>query len=253
MSLREVAERADIAVNTIREIEAGRGTMDRVHRLAGVVAPRAQAKALKNGSDRNGFVTVGWVADRNRHRADYYPSPAPIVRLLLDHEEFDKAQSVLEPTVGQARVIERILRERGFVDVTCFDLHGEGHERRDFFDIHEPYHTIITNPPFRLHREFIRHAKQIATHKIALLLPLNYLTGVGRHQDIWTDPEFPLARVYVMNRGIDFIGSDPHADAFRPSQMYCCWFTFERGHTGPPTLHWIDNNKHVERIRRPVG
>ena len=249
ISLRDAAGRAEIAVNTIREIEAGRGTLDRVRRLAGVIAPKARAKAIKDGSNRNGIAVVGWVADRVRRRADYYPSPAPIVRLLLDHEEFERSQKVLEPTVGQARVIERILRERGFTDVVCFDLHGEGCERRDFFDITEPYHTIITNPPFRLHREFIQHAKRIATNKIAFLLPLNYLTGAGRHDDIWTDADFPLARVHVLNRGIDFIGSDPHADEFRSSQLYCCWYIFQRGHQGAPTLHWIDNNKHVERKR----
>ena len=170
--------------------------------------------------------------------------------LLLDHEEFERTQRVLEPTVGQARVIERILLERGFTDVVCFDLHGKGHEQRDFFEITDHFHTIITNPPFRLHREFIQHAKRIATHKFAFLLPLNYLTGSGRHDDIWTDPDFPLTRVHVLNRGIDFIGSDPHADHFRSSQMYCCWYIFVRGHHGPPTLHWIDNHKHVERKGR---
>ncbi|WP_246167396.1 hypothetical protein [Sphingomonas piscis] len=178
---------------------------------------------------------------------DYYPSPAPVVRLLLDHEAFDRDVPILEPTVGHARVIERVLRERGFMNITCFDLHCEGDERRDFFEITEHYHTIITNPPFRLHREFIAHAKRVATHKIAMLLPLNYLTGAGRHEDIWTDSDFPLARVHVLNRGIDFIGSDPHADQFRSSQMYCCWYVFERQHRGPPTLHWINSHKHVER------
>ena len=249
LSLRRVSARAEIAANTIREIEAGRGTLGAVRRLAYVVAPRAQAKPITTGTNRGGIRVVGLVADRPRKPADHYPSPAPIVRLLLDHEDFDTNQPVLEPAVGQDRIIERVLRERGFKDVTCFDLHGEGNERRDFFEVTEPFHTIITNPPFSLHREFIRHAKRVATHKFAFLLPLNYLTGVGRHEEIWADCSFPLARVHVLNRGIDFLDSDPHADRFRPSQMYCCWFVFERGHAGPPTLHWIDSNKHVERKR----
>lgn len=250
LSLRSAAEQANISVNTVRQLEQGRGTLGPLHQLARVVAPRAQARAVKNGSNKRGIAVVGWVADRLRHRADYYASPAPIVRLLLDHEEFDRSEPILEPAVGEARVIERVLHERGYRTM-CSDLHGQGAERRDFFDIVEPHRTIITNPPFRLHREFIRHAKEVATDKFCFLLPLNYLTGAGRHDDIWTDPNFPLARVHVLNRGIDFIGSDPHADSFRSSQMYCCWYVFERIHVGPPTLHWIDSHQHVHR--REVG
>ena len=252
LSLRIAAERAEIAVNTVREIEAGRGTLEPLHRLTSVVAPRAQARPVKNGSNKNGIAVVGWVADRVRRRADYYASPAPIVRLLLDHEPFDRSHPILEPAVGEARVIEKVLLERGF-QVVCSDLHGQGEERRDFFDITEPHHTIITNPPFRLHREFIQHAKRIATHKFSFLLPLNYLTGAGRHADIWTDADFPLARVHVLNRGIDFLGSDPHAERFKASQIYCGWFTFERTHRGPPTLHWIDSNQLVERKGRDTS
>jgi transcriptional regulator with XRE-family HTH domain len=249
MSLRDAASRANLSVNTVREIESGRGTLGPLLKLARVVAPQARAKAIRNASNRRGLAVVGWRADLERHRADYYPTPAPIVRLLLDHEHFDRAKTVLEPTVGKARIIEQVLRERGFENVVCFDLHAEGAERRDFFDIAEPYHTIITNPPFRMHREFITHAKKIATHKIALLLPLNYLSGAARHAALWTDSKFPLARVHVLNRGINFLSSDPHADVFDTSQMYCCWFVFDRSHRGAPTLHWIDSHRHVARKR----
>jgi transcriptional regulator with XRE-family HTH domain len=245
-SLRDLSDRADVAVNTIREIEAGRGTLEPLRRLARVVAPQARAKAVKIGSNRNGLAVVGWIADRARRRADYYASPAPIVRLLLDNEHFDRALPILEPAVGEARVIERVLKERGF-NVVCSDIHGVGKECRDFFDIKEPHHTIITNPPFRLHREFIKHAKRVATHKFAFLLPMNYLVGAQRQFEIWSDSDFPLARVHVLNRGIDFIGSDPHSNRFKPSQIYCAWFIFERSHRGPPTLHWIDSHQHIER------
>lgn len=250
MSLRHAANTAEIAVNSVREIEAGRGTLGNLARLAKIVAPRARAFAVPGGFRGRGVITVGKRPTRLRHPSDYYPTPAAIVRLLLDHEEFDRTKTVLEPTVGDARIIERILYERGFKDVVCFDLQGDGTERRDFFDIQEPYHTIITNPPFSLHREFILHAKRIATHKIAFLLPLNYLTGALRHFELWTDVQFPLARVHVLNRGIDFISSDPHADRFHASQIYCAWFIFEKSHRGSATLHWIDSHQHVERKRR---
>lgn len=247
MTLREVAAQSKIAVNTIRQIEAGRGTLGPLLRYAASMRPNARVKPITSISNRRGLRVVGWRADKSKSPADYYASPAPIVRLLLDHEEFDQNQTILEPAVGEARVIARVLRERGFKDVVCFDLHGEGDERKDFFALTDQYHTIITNPPFSLHRQFIQHAKRIATNKIAFLLPLNYLTGSSRHEELWTDRTFPLAKVHVLNRGVDFIGSDPHADSFRPSQLYCAWFVFEKAHCGPPTLHWIDSNRLIER------
>ncbi|WP_338505048.1 helix-turn-helix transcriptional regulator [Sphingomonas kaistensis] len=249
LSLRAAAERAEIAVNTVREIEAGRGTLGPLHRLASVLAPAARARAVSEGHNRRGIAVVGWSSERVRRRADHYVTPAPIVRLLLDHEVIDRAHPVLEPAVGEARIIERVLLERGY-QVVCSDLHGRGDECRDFFDIHQQHHTVITNPPFRLHQEFIKHAKRIVANKFCFLLPLNYLVGAQRHSDIWSDPGFPLARVHVLTRGIDFVGTDPFADRFKPAQIYCGWFIFERQHRGPPTLHWMDSNPYVERIAR---
>ena len=251
LSLREAAARAALAVNTLRDVEQGKGSIVSLRRVAAALSPKARIVFAKNRSLAMGFVTVGRRTSRVTNSSDYYPTPAPIIRLLLDHEAFAKGDAILEPTVGEARSIERVLLERGYENVVCFDLHGQGHEQRDFFDINEHYHTIITNPPFSIHRPFIEHAKKVATHKIALLLPLNYLTGAGRHKAFWIDRRFPLARIHVLNRGIDFLASDPFSDCFRSSQLYCAWFIFERSHQGPPTVHWIDSHAHVVRKGLP--
>lgn len=190
------------------------------------------------------FPTVGGRRSPNRTLQDHYSTPAPIVGILLDNERFDG--SVLEPAVGEARVVERVLRERGYTDITCFDLAGEGPERRDFFDIDEQFDSIVTNPPFGQHVKFIVHAKKVARHKIAFLLPLNYLTGKARH-GIWLDRAFPLARVWVLNRGVNFLAGDPFAKHVQPSQLYLAWFVFERGHEGAPALSWLDSHALIER------
>ena len=252
LSLREAAWSAAVAVNTLREVELGRGSVDSLRRVCAALSPKARMIVADSRAQRKGFVTVGKRGARTRNDSDYYPTPAAIVRLLLDHEEFSREHTILEPTVGEARSIERVLMERGYNKIDCFDLTGSGDERRDFFDIGESYHTIITNPPFALHGQFIAHAKKIATHKMALLMPVNYLTGAGRHKALWLDRQFPLARVHVLNRGIDFLASDPLADRFHPSQMYCAWYIFEKSHVGHPTLHWIDSHSHIVRKRLPL-
>ena len=249
LSLREIAEQAKISVNTLRGLEGGSGSITSLLAVLRALAPLGEVRVVNLSQRRRALVTVARDPNPDRDPHDYYSTPPAITRLLLDHEEFDPEHPVLEPAVGEARAIDLVLKERGYSTV-CFDLNGTGAERRSFFDIEESYQTIVTNPPYRLHQEFILHAKRIAVSKIAFLLPLNYLTGASRYADLWTDRGFPLARVHVLNRGIDFRRSDPLADTFAPSQMYCAWFVFERGHQGPPHINWIDSNQWIARSTR---
>lgn len=242
-SIAEVAHLAGLAINTVRALEANGGTITSLSRLVTILAAKAAFEMVPHRPKRWRAVH-GW-SNPNRSLTDHYTTPAPIIRLLLDHEKFEG--SVLEPCVGEARVIEHVLFERGQNDVTCFDLAGKNAERRDFFDITEPYDAIVTNPPFKQHVAFIKHARTIARRKIAFLLPLNYLTGKTRHEEIWSHTDFPLARVLVMNRGVNFLTDDPFADRLLSSQLYCAWYVFERGHVGAPTVQWIDNHSLIER------
>jgi hypothetical protein len=79
------------------------------------------------------------------------------------------------------------------------------------------------------------------------MLPLNYLTGKQRHSEIWDDGQFPLARVLIMNRGVNFLTDDPFAERVMSSQLYCGWFIFDRDHVGPPTMTWVDNHALIAR------
>ena len=245
-SLRDAGHYAAISVNTVRNLETGTGSVPALIKLLAALSSNGRASVRDPKVKSRGLITVASRRDPNRDPNDYYATPPAIVRLLLDHEEFSREHPILEPAVGQARTIDKVLRERGF-ETTCFDVNGYGAEQRCFFDISERHHTIVTNPPFKLHLEFVRHAKQVATHKIALLMPLNYATGFQRHSELWNDTEFPLSRVHVLTRGIDFQRSDPTSDRFKASQMYMAWYVFEMAHVGPPHLNWIDNHAWVSR------
>lgn len=249
-SLRDVAASAGVCINTVREIEAGRGAVQSLAKIVTALVPGAQLRGGTTRIQRQGFITVGRRISDRHNPSDYFATPAPVTRLLLDHEPFDIEKPILEPAVGEARAIDRVLRERGHQTI-CFDLNGRGDERRDFLSLNERFHALITNPPFSLHLEFVAQAKRITDHKIALLLPLNYLTGAQRHAEIWEDREFPLARVHVLNRGVNFMKGDVHGDKFHPAQLYLGWFVFERGHVGPPHINWIDCTPWIERKRQP--
>lgn len=245
LSLTAVARAAGVSINTARNLERNRGSVGPLVKVAGIVAPRLRAEPVPVEEGKV-WRTVAGRPNRSRDPNDYYATPAPVVRLLLDHEEFDRTSSILEPCVGQARVIESVLRSEGFRNITCSDIAGDGAERQDFFDVADRHDVVLTNPPFRRHTEWIIHSKRIARHKIALLLPLNYLTGADRHNRIWADREFPLARVLILNRGISFLG-DPFAERLEATQLYCAWYIWDRMHVGPPAIHWIDNHAIMDR------
>jgi len=245
LSLAAVARTAGVSINTVRNLERNRGSVGPLIKVAGIVAPRLRAGPAPIETGKV-WRTVAGHPNRARDPNDYYATPAPIVRLLLDHEEFDRKSSILEPCVGKARVIETVLRAEGFERITCSDIAGNGTEQRDFFDITDHHDVVLTNPPFNRHVDWVVHAKRIARHKIALLMPLNYLTGADRHDRIWKDEEFPLARVLVLNRGISFMG-DPFAERLEATQLYCAWYIWDRAHKGPPAIHWIDNHAIMDR------
>jgi transcriptional regulator with XRE-family HTH domain len=107
LSLREVAARAGVSVNTVREIEAGRGAVSSLIRLVKAFAPHAHFRGGASRSQKTGFVTVGRRISQTHNPSDYFPTPAPITRLLLDSEEFSTDHEILG-----VRAIEKVLLNR---------------------------------------------------------------------------------------------------------------------------------------------
>ena len=59
LSLREAAARAALAVNTLRDVEQGKGSIVSLRRVAAALSPKARIVFAKNRSLAMGFVTVG--------------------------------------------------------------------------------------------------------------------------------------------------------------------------------------------------
>ena len=248
MTITGLASRAAIAPNTVRAIEAGGGTVETLAALIRTLSLRAMVRPVPVEPAREArFSSFVASPGRARDPLDRYATPLPIVRLLLDHEPLPAGCSILEPAVGEHRVIERALRERGFANIVCRDIEADNGEQQDFLAEQGRYDVVLTNPPFRLHVDFIKKAKQVARSKVIPLMPLTVLTGAERLRDVWQDSDFPLARAYILTRGVDFGTSDPMSPTFATSKMYVTWFVFERGHVGPPVLNWIDNDPWVRR------
>ena len=175
-----------------------------------------------------------------RKQTDFYETPYSLTRKFLDVEEFDKSLTVCEPACGKG-AITKVLKEYWNDNlVTAYDqevnfIWGEnGH-----------YDYIVTNPPFTTALQFINQAKIVARKKFAFLLPLSYLHGKARYDELYTDREYGLKKVYVFTR-YPMLGDELREDGkYRTGMMVYAWYVWENGYGGLPMIDWIDNNDDV--------
>ena len=176
-------------------------------------------------------------AQGQRKKSDFYETPYSMTSHLLRVEEFDKSLTVCEPACG-AGAISNILKKH-WDNVIAYDI------EKDFLLEYGNYDYIITNPPFSIAYEFVKKAKRIATKKFAFLLPLSYLHGKKRYDDIYMDKTYGLKKVYVFTR-YPMLGEPLRDDGkYNTGMMVYAWYIFENHFSGSPTIDWLDNNGDV--------
>lgn len=183
-----------------------------------------------------------------RNKNDYYQTPYSMTKQLLEVENFEG--KILEPSCGAGAIVKVLRDFKKSVDYCDlnneFSLTGVFKNFKDFInDDFDRYDNIITNPPFSLAKEFILKAKQIANNKIAMLLPLNYLHGVARYNEIYKDRKFPLKTVYVFCRyGLleDTVRED---GTYKAGMMVYAWYIWDKSYKGEPVIRWLNNNSYI--------
>ena len=176
-------------------------------------------------------------ATGKRRKSDFYETPYSITRKFLSVEKFDYDLTICEPACGAGAIV-KVLKENTD-NVIAYDI------EKNFLSETEQYDYIITNPPFSIAQEFILKAKQVAKKKFAFLLPLSYLHGKKRYDEIYCDREYPLKKVYVYTR-YPMLGEPLREDGkYNTGMMVYAWFVFEKDYRGSPVIDWIDNNDDV--------
>jgi hypothetical protein len=115
---------------------------------------------------------------------------------------------------------------------------GYGESRIDFLmeqRLLAPH--IITNPPFKLAEQFLRHALDLGAEKIAMLLRLAWLEGAERKKLF---DSTPIARVHVASRRISMARGGTDNGNGGGSMIAFAWFVWDRAHVGAPHLGWFD-------------
>lgn len=185
---------------------------------------------MKSKNNAQSIVGFG----RKREKNDFYPTPPSTTRALMEREKFDGI--VWECASGNGAMSKVIEQYNECISSDMRkdeDIYGE--KGVDFLKTNREVDNIITNPPYRLAEEFIKHALQCARKKVAMLLKLVFLEGVTRY-DLFQNT--PLKTVYVFCRRQRItIGGKEMKNS---SMIAYAWFVWDKSYTGKPTISWIN-------------
>ena len=177
-----------------------------------------------------------------RQLNNFYATHPSATADILREEVFDK--KILEPFCGVGSM-SKVIELHGH-EVASFDIVDRGYGAvADFFNTEftKGEYDIITNPPYENIISLVLRCLEICKNKVALLMPLRYLSGSNRYNELYK--KYPPVRVYVYQERIciaknaDF---KKYSYAGANMEMYA-WYIWERGHEGTTELRWISNKK----------
>ena len=166
---------------------------------------------------------------------DYYATEPKAVELLLQKEKFSSI--ILEPSCGEGH-ISRVLLDNGYA-VKSSDLIDRGFgEVKDFFEVDEFCGDIITNPPYKVALDFVKHSLDIIPegNKVAMFLKLQFLEGKARKEFY---KENPPKKIYVASGRLK-CAKNGKFEEFKSSAVAYAWFVWEKGYQGSPEIDWIN-------------
>lgn len=192
---------------------------------------------------RGSIFTGGTGGVHVRQKDDFYATPAHTVKALLDNYPL-KGNVILEPACGMGH-ISKVLKEY-YPDkkIISTDLvyRGYGEGGIDFLThkYTQPIDTIITNPPFKLAREFAIRGLELAEKEVILLLKIQFLESEERKEFLENSP---LKYVYVFsnrqNTMRDGLPLNPRTGKKWSSTLLLAWFVWDVSYTGEPTIRWL--------------
>lgn len=188
------------------------------------------------------FVTLGATNHSTTDRAefDYYATDPIALELLLEKEQFSK--DVWECACGAGH-LSKVLEKHGY-NVKSTDLidRGYGVGGVDFLKCYKEFDgDIVTNPPYKYAKEFVKHAIEIITdnHRVVMFLKIQFLEGKARRKLF---DKYPPKIVYVSTGRINCCKNGNFSKEQRSdssAQAYA-WFIWEKGFQGEPIVRWFN-------------
>ena len=157
------------------------------------------------------------------------------------------SNNVWECACGKGHLAE-VLRKNNF-NVRSTDLVNRGYgEVLDFLATTELYDgDILTNPPFKLAKQFIEKSMEVLPigRKAFMFLKIQFLETETRKKLFEKyPPKFVIINSEriscAMNGEFDkYFKFDEVKRKYTGGTQCYCWFVFEKGYQGKPTIGWI--------------
>ena len=180
-------------------------------------------------------------SDGERETNDYYATDSKALELFLDRIEKDNIKlhdNIWECACGEGNLSE-VLKERGY-HVYSSDLidRNYGASGVDFLKgIFEWKGDILTNPPYKMALEFVKHAIEllIPGNKAVFFLKIQFLEGKERYKFF---QENPPKFVYVHSERQKCAINNNFKDVTSSAVCYA-WFIWEKEFKGDTIVRWI--------------
>lgn len=175
-----------------------------------------------------------------REMNDYYATDPKAVELLLEKERFSK--NIWECACGEGH-ISKVLKVHGY-NVRSSDIIDRGYEETEIIDFLNTEHhnsmDIITNPPYKYAKEFVKKALDISKFgtKVAMFLKLTFLESKSRLELF---KEYPPKIVYVSSARLQCAKNGDFATYGKSvgTAVAYAWYVWEKGFKGDPIIKWI--------------
>lgn len=187
-------------------------------------------------------------AKQPRQKEDFYATSPKAVELFLASLKRDGVQlnsDLWECACGQGH-ISKVLINAGY-SVFSSDLINRGYSEqtidflKDEISLDLLKTDIITNPPYKMAKEFVLRGLDLLQegNRLILFLKIRFLEGERRFNQIFrnTPPEFVYVHVTRQSCAMD--GDFEQYCKSSGSECYC-WFIFKKGYKGEPVLRWIE-------------
>jgi hypothetical protein len=178
-------------------------------------------------------------SENEREIDDFYATDPIAARLLLECENL--SQNIWEPACGQGHLAQ-VFKDAGHT-VRATDLIDRGYgEVQDFLSTDEKYlGDIITNPPFRLAKEFILKALDAVSpgNKVCMFLKIQFMEGKGR-KELFT--KYPPKTIYVTSSRIGCAKNGDFQQLKKDggTALAQAWYVWEKGFNKITQLKWIN-------------
>ena len=179
--------------------------------------------------------------DSERETHDFYATDPKALELFLDRIDNDGIKlnhHIWECACGEGNLSE-VLKSKGY-DVYSSDLvdRNYGASGVDFLKgIFEWKGDVLTNPPYKMALEFVKHAIELLMdgNKAIFFLKIQFLEGKERYKFF---QENPPKFVYVHSER-QKCAINNQFENIKSSAVCYAWFVWEKGFKGDTIVRWI--------------